>query len=75
MGIPEGLRISIGGAISIIAEKGASISVDYETHRLRDGEAFLIFINGEEMLKETAQDKDEKGFSAKKITTRKTFEM
>ena len=46
-GIPEGLRISIGGNIEIGNELGGSMSIEYETFRLREGEAFIVFIDSE----------------------------
>ena len=46
-GIPEGLRISIGGNIEMINELGGSMTIEYETFRLREGEAFIVFIDSE----------------------------
>lgn len=73
MGIPEGLRISLGGAINIVTEKGY-IDVTYETNHLREGEVFLIYINGEEKLKVSSSNVDEHGFSGKEEKT-KQFEL
>lgn len=49
-GIPEGLRISAGGNMRIVDELGGSLTIEYETFRLRDGEAFLVFIDSKEVL-------------------------
>lgn len=51
VGIPEGLRVSIGGNLVFIDELGGSFTVEYETSRLRKGEAFLIFIDGDEKVR------------------------
>ena len=46
---------------------GGSIWIEYETYRLRDEESFLIFIDGEEMLKVTKDvEADDAGFSVQK---------
>ena len=56
VGVPPGLRISIGGNIAIIDELGGSIDIEYETSRLRRGEAFIIFIDGEQVDKVTVNN-------------------
>jgi hypothetical protein len=38
IGIPEGMRISIGGNMKIGSELGGSMYVEYETALLRKGE-------------------------------------
>jgi len=53
-GIPEGLRISIGGNFVVVDEFGGTIMIDYETGRLRNGESFIIFVDGEEKVRESA---------------------
>ena len=65
-GIPEGLRISIGGNMRIGSEKGGQMQLEYTTFRLREGESFLIFIDSVEVLKETVKYKelDKDGFSS-----------
>ena len=55
-GIPEGLRISIGGNMRIADELGGSLTIEYETFRLRKGEAFLVFIDSKEVLSVQAGD-------------------
>ena len=44
-GLIPGLRISIGGNVTISNDQGGMINVDYSTAHLREGEAFLIFID------------------------------
>ena len=44
-GIPEGLRISIGGNMMIASEMGGKMVIEYETMRLKENEAFLVFID------------------------------
>ena len=34
----------------IVDELGGSLTIEYETFRLRDGEAFLVFIDSKEVL-------------------------
>lgn len=52
-GIPDGLRISIGGNMRIGSELGGSMTIEYDTYSLRKGEAFLVFIDSQEVLKDT----------------------
>lgn len=49
-GIPEGMRISIGGNMKIGSEFGGTMTIEYETSQLRRGESFLVFIDGVEQL-------------------------
>jgi len=66
VGVPEGLRISIGGNLVFVDELGGTISIEYETARLRKGEAFIIFIDGEQVVRNapvTGFDTD--GYSSK----------
>ena len=63
-GIPEGLRISIGGHIRVADEMGGTMTIDYETFRLRGGEAFLVFVDSKEVLRVTAGRRlDRDGYS------------
>ena len=40
------------------------MTIEYETFRLRDGEAFLVFIDSDEVLKVSSDDEiDSAGFS------------
>ena len=49
---------------------GGSLSIEYETYRLREGEAFLVFIDSDEVLKVTADEEiDSAGFSVQKKAT------
>ena len=63
-GIPAGLRISIGGHIRVADEMGGSVTIDYDTFRLRRGEAFLVFVDSKQVLSVTAGRKlDPEGYS------------
>ena len=49
------------------SELGGSITIEYETFRLREGEAFLVFIDNYEVLKvEPDSEVDSAGFSVQK---------
>ena len=74
VGIPEGLRISIGGNIFFIDELGGTITVEFETSRFRKGEALLIFIDGEEKFKFSPSNFDTDGYSKKQHYER-TYEL
>ena len=50
-GIPEGLRISIGGSMRIGSDKDGAMTLEYTTEKLQKGEAFLVFIDSVEVLK------------------------
>ena len=66
-GIPEGLRISIGGNVEIVNELGGSMTIEYETFRLREGEAFIVFIDSEQVMKvDCGKELDNVGLSPKK---------
>ena len=60
-GIPEGVRISIGGNMHIANALGGSMTIEYETFRLRKKEAFLVFIDSLQVLKVDAGDETESG--------------
>lgn len=63
-GIPEGLRVSIGGNMRIADEFGGSLTIEYETFKLGKKEAFLVFIDSKEVLSVTRGDQvDDLGFS------------
>ena len=73
-GIPAGLRISIGGSLYFSDDIG-SLTIEYQTYRLRKGEAFLVFIDGDEVLKVTAKKEvDSGGFSVQK-SSKSTFKL
>lgn len=74
-GIPEGLRISIGGNMRVGNELGGTMTVEFETYRLRAGEAFLIFIDSQEVLSvRPGEELDEAGFSVQRSETH-TFDL
>ena len=74
-GIPEGLRISIGGNMRIADELGGSLTIEYETFKLRTGEAFLIFIDSEQVLSvDAGKSVDEHGFSIQRSDS-STFKL
>ena len=74
-GIPEGVRISVGGNMHIANSLGGSMTIEYETFRLRKKEAFLVFIDSLEVLKvEAGNDTEHGGFSSQKWDT-KTFDL
>lgn len=74
-GIPEGLRISIGGEIRIVDRLGGSVSIEYETFRLRKSEAFLVFIDSKEVLKVgVGNEVDSAGYS-KQRSDSSVFEL
>ena len=55
----------------MIDEFGGSIMIDYETSRLREGEAFIIFVDGEEKVREIAGSAvDGEGYSLKRVSSR-----
>ena len=60
-GIPEGVRISVGGNMHIANALGGSMTIEYETFRLRKKEAFLVFIDSLQVLKVEAGDEIEHG--------------
>ena len=63
-GIPEGVRISVGGNMRIANNLGGSMTIEYETFRLRKGESFLVFIDSLQVLKvEAGNDTEHGGFS------------
>lgn len=66
-GIPKGVRISVGGNMRIGSELGGSMSIEYETEKLRAGEAFIVFIDSVEVLKVTG--------GVEKITNEKSFAL
>ena len=48
------------------------MTIEYETFRLRDGEAFIIFIDSEQVMKvESGSDVDNDGLSRKKNDSKK----
>ncbi len=55
-GIPEGHRISIGGTVVIVGPHGGTLTIDFETFRLRALEYFLILIDSEEVYRVGADD-------------------
>ena len=48
------------------------MAIEYETNRLREGEAFIVFVNSVEVLKETVDPRqlDKNGFSSKKNSSK-----
>lgn len=50
-GIPAGLRLSTGGHIHIGSSLGGSITIEFETAYLRNGESFIMFVGGEEVIR------------------------
>ena len=51
------------------------MTVEYETFRLREGEAFIVFINSDEVLKVLPDDEvDSAGFSVQKKAS-KVFQL
>ena len=49
-GIPNGLRISIGGNMKIVSHNGGSLAIEFETFRMRKGESFLVLVDDVEVL-------------------------
>ena len=75
-GIPEGIRFSIGGSMRIGADAGGSMTIDYETFKLRQGEAFIVYDNSKEVLKvEAGNDDLDDDDMSKRIASTKTIEM
>ena len=46
-GLIPGVRVSLGGNFSISNEQGGKVVVEYTTQYLRNGESFLIIIDGD----------------------------
>ena len=65
-GIPRGLRISIGGNVRIGSALGGSVDIDFETFNLLPEEAFVMFIDSEEVLREEAGLDVKHGYSIQK---------
>ena len=69
-GIPEGHRISIGGTVVIVGPQGGSLTIDYETFKLRNFEYFLILIDQVEVLRVGPGEDLEEGFSVQRTDTK-----
>ena len=69
-----GLRISIGGNITISNDLGGFIAIEYQTANLREGEAFLIFLDQYNIhTRKHSNDTDENGYSKASDHTFKYF--
>ena len=54
------MRISLAGNFVVIDESGGSITIEYETSRLRLGESFIVFVDGKTIKRESPSDDGEK---------------